>query len=122
MKYLFLESKNKSRKVFYVFEIETSLANKLYKKLKMLPILTNCVNEGWVRISDIPENYLNESEIDLFSQIERFKMSGVILMTQYEYDLSKVLKFLGLSKMAKRYFGQYLNNHYNKVLSNVRKA
>lgn len=122
MKYLFLQSEKKSKKAFYVFEIKTPLANKLYKKLKMLPILTDCANGGWVRISDIPENYLNDFEVELLSAIEKFKLSGIILMTQYEYDLSKILKFLGLNKMARKYFSQYLNNHYNKILSNVRKS
>ncbi len=122
MKFLLLESEFESRSVFYVFELSSAkFANKLYKKLRMLPLLTNVVKNGWVNICDIPEDYLSLQEFQVLNRITKYKITGVILMSEYEYALSTIIKALNLDKVMKKTFGDILKNHNNKILKDFRR-
>ena len=123
MKYLLLQSENeKKQTVLYAFAIDANwIANNLYKKIRKLPVLTDCVKDGWVNISDIPKDYLTLQEFEMLNPIGKYKITGVILMTKYEYDLASTVRELGLVSKVKKHLSKIIKSHYKIVLENVRK-
>ena len=123
MKYLLLQSENeKKQTVLYAFAIDANwIANNLYKKIRKLPVLTDCVKDGWVNILDIPKHYLTLQEFEILNLIGKYKITGVILMTKYEYDLASTVRELVLVSKVKKHLSKIIKSHYKIVLENVRK-
>lgn len=120
MKYLVIQSNQTGRVQTHLFPISDSKKlDKFYLKLKRLFLFDIVRVGGFYLVSDLPREMFDEWEWGILLKIENFQLKNLMIMTQYEYNLIRVIDFLGMRKKIRKQLGEYLKQQNKKILQYV---
>ena len=121
MKYLLIQTKPDSEFQNWLFPIDDSRKlSRLYRKLKMLFLRDLPCEGNFYRVSNLPQTIFTEWEWEIVSKMENFRLANMVVMTQWEYDLIRVIDVLGMRMEVRKSLQRYINQKNKQILQDVR--